>query len=172
MRPTLEYVSSVWSPLPSSTSINCKSCRIENCYRMLTRHNICMTKHSHFPYTSTYSSTPHNANGKHNIHHTHTTYFNTSRLKHLYTTGVPTDAHTVTTTGIKTNMRHIRLLSLATIGNDKILRTHPPRISNSEEILPRLTLAQLGTNTNHYAPLQHPPSLQLHPHMTDATGIG
>ena len=27
-------------------------------------------KHSHFPYTSTYSSTPHNTNRKHNIHHT------------------------------------------------------------------------------------------------------
>ena len=35
--------------------------------------NICMTKHSHFPYTSTYSSTPHNTNIKHNIHHIHVT---------------------------------------------------------------------------------------------------
>ena len=33
-------------------------------------YNICMTKHSYFPYTSTYSSTPHNTNRQHNIHHT------------------------------------------------------------------------------------------------------
>ena len=52
MRPALEYASSIWSPLASSTSIN-----------------ICMMKHSHFLYTSTYSSTPHNPNRKHNIHH-------------------------------------------------------------------------------------------------------
>ena len=40
---------------------------------------ICMTKHSHFPYTSTYSSTARNSNRKHNIHHI--PYFNTPRLK-------------------------------------------------------------------------------------------
>ena len=32
-------------------------------------YNIRMTKHAHSPYTSTYSSTPHNTNRKHNIHH-------------------------------------------------------------------------------------------------------
>ena len=38
---------------------------------------------------------------------------------------------------------------LATRGNNKILHTHPPHISSSEKILPRLirsTLAQLRTN--------------------------
>ena len=76
---------------------------------------------------------------------------------------------------------------LATRGNKKILRTPPPHISSSEDILPRLTrctLAQLRTNkspssnhiytkstpnhTHHYcAPsvtLTHTSSLQLLPH--------
>ena len=91
--------------------------------------------------------------------HKHTTYFNTPRLKPTilnngcYTTNIPTDPHTVTTTDIKTNMRHIHtsIVSrhLATRDNNKILRTPPAHISSSEEILPRLirrTLAQLRTN--------------------------
>ena len=35
---------------------------------------------------------------------------------------------------------------LATRGNNKMLRTPPPHISNSEEILPHLTFVQLRTN--------------------------
>ena len=126
-----------------------------------------MTKHSHSQYTSTYSSTPHNINRKHNIHHIpytntqHTstlqgqknTIFNNGR----YTTNISTDPHTVTTTDIKTNMRHIHtsIVSrhLATRGNNKILRTPPPHISSSKVRLPRLTrrtLAQLGTNKSPY----------------------
>ena len=77
------------------------------------------------------------------------TIFNNGR----YTTNVPTDPRTVTTTDIKTNMRHIHTSivsrNLATRGNNKIVRTSPPHISSSEEILPRLTrctLAQLRTN--------------------------
>ena len=77
------------------------------------------------------------------------TIFNNDR----YTTNILTDPHTVTTTDIKTNMRHIHTSivprHLATRGNNKILRTHPPHTSSSEEILPRLTrrtLAQLRTN--------------------------
>ena len=76
---------------------------------------------------------------------------------------------------------------LATRGNNKILRTPPPHISSSEEILPRLTrrtLAKLKTNKSpflksylhkvddklHPSPLRplcntHISSLQLHPHM-------
>ena len=39
MRPALEYASSIWSPLASSTSINKHAeCSIENCHRMHTRH--------------------------------------------------------------------------------------------------------------------------------------
>ena len=75
MRPALEYASSVWSSIASSTSIN-KLQVMQNaalktatgCTQTQT-YNICMTKHSHSPYTSTYSSTPHNTNRKHNIHH-------------------------------------------------------------------------------------------------------
>ena len=74
-----------------------------------------------------------------------------------YTTNIPTDAHTITTTDIKTNMRHMHtsIVSkhLVRRGNNKILRTPPPHISSSEEILPRLTrrtLAQLRPNKSHY----------------------
>ena len=76
-------------------------------------------------------------------------YFNNGR----YTRNIPTHPHTVTTTDIKTNMRHIHtsIVSrhLATRGNNKILRTPPPQISSSEERLPcltRRTLTQLRTN--------------------------
>ena len=119
-----------------------------------------MTKHSHFPYTSTYSSTSHKTNRKHNIHYTNTHHASTLRGKKntifkngRYTTNIPTDPHTVTTTVIKSNMLHIHTsivsMHLATIGNNKILRTPPPHIISSEERLPRLTrrtLAQLRTN--------------------------
>ena len=77
------------------------------------------------------------------------TIFNNGR----YTTNIPTDPHTATTTDIKTNMCHIHtsIVSrhLATRGNNKVLRTPPPHISSFEERLPRLTrrtLAQLRTN--------------------------
>ena len=70
MRPALEYAFSIWSLLASSTSItklqvmhNVAELQ-QNCSRTATdahktqTYNICMTKHSYFPYTSTYSSTP------------------------------------------------------------------------------------------------------------------
>ena len=110
-----------------------------------------------------------------------------------YTTNIPTDPHTITTTDIKTNMCHIHtsIVSrhLATRGNNKILCTPPPYISSSEEILPRLTcrtLALLRTNKlpflksylhkvdakTYPSPLcplcnthtRHTSSFQLHPH--------
>ena len=163
IKPALVYSSSIWSPLASSTSIkNCKSCRMHHWERPHDAHkthtyNICMTKHSYFPYTITYSSMRHNTNRKHNIHHTPYTHIHhTSTLQGLkkrYTTNIHTDTHTITTTYIKTNMRHIHtsIVSkhIATRGNNKILRTPPPHIRSSEEILPRLTrltLAQLRTN--------------------------
>ena len=77
------------------------------------------------------------------------TTFNNSR----YTTNIPTDPCTVTTADIKANMHdiHTRILSqhLAARDNNKILRTHPPQVSSTEENLPRhtrRTLAQLRTN--------------------------
>ena len=120
---------------------------------------ICMMKHSHFPYTSTYSSTRHNTNRKHNIHHTPYTNIQHSKAAQKpttfknarYTTNFPTDPNTVTTTDIKANMRHIHtsvvFTHLATRGNNKILRTPPPHIISSED--PRLTsrtLVQHRTN--------------------------
>ena len=103
--------------------------------------------------------------------HKHTTYFNTPRLKKtLFLTTAATQQtfpHTVTTTDIKTNMRHIHtsIVSrhLATRGNNKILRTPPPHTSSSEEILPRLTcctLAQLRTKKS--------PFLKSYLHKVDA----
>ena len=137
--------------------------------------------------------------------HKHTTYNiqHTSTLKAQkptifnnghYTTNIPTDPHTVTTTYIKSNLRHIHtsIVSkhLSTRDNNKIMRTPPPHISSSEEILPRLFVAPLSNSeqinhpssnhiytkstTNHihhhYAPsvtlthTRHTSSLQLHPH--------
>ena len=72
-------------------------------------YNICMTKHTHFPYTSTYSSMPHNTNRKHNIYHipyTNTQHTSTPKAQKpifnngCYSTNIPTDPHTVTTTDI------------------------------------------------------------------------
>ena len=77
------------------------------------------------------------------------TTFNNSR----YTTNIPTDPCTVTTADIKANMHDIHTTivcqHLAAKDNNKILRTHPPQVSSTEENLPlhtRLTLAQLRTN--------------------------
>ena len=95
-------------------------------------------------------------------HPSHPLYKHTSTLQGTKTLSLttaatqqtfPTDLHTVTTRDIKTNVRHIHTYivsrHLATRGNNKILRTPPPHISNSEEIPPRLTrrtLAQPITN--------------------------
>ena len=51
-------------------------------------------------------------------------------------------------------------MHLATRGNNKILRTPPPHISSSEEIFPRLTLAQFRTNKS--------PFLKSYLHKVDA----
>ena len=102
-------------PRPALT--NCKSCRMQHWELPQDAHktqtyNICMTKHLYFPYTSTYSSTRHNTNKNttsitpltqtYNIlQHSKAknTIFNNGR----YTTNIPTDPHTITTTDIKTN---------------------------------------------------------------------
>ena len=99
MRPALEYASSIWSPHASSASIN-KLQIMQNtalriaigCRQDTHTYHICLTKHSHFPY----SSTPHNTNRKCKIHHIPYTNFNTPRLKNnisnngRYTTHIPT----------------------------------------------------------------------------------
>ena len=81
--------------------------------------------------------------------------YNTPRLEKntilnngRYTTNIPTDPHTVTTTDIIPNMCHIHtsIVSkhLGTRGNNKILHTPPPHTSSYEKRLPRLILRTLG----------------------------
>ena len=88
MRPALEYASSVWSPIASSTSINklqvMQNAALRTAIGCTQDTNICMTKHSHSPYTSTCSSTPHNTNRKHNIHHIPYTNTQHSKAKKHY----------------------------------------------------------------------------------------
>ena len=91
---------------------------------------------------------------KHNIHHT------------PYT-NISTDPHTITTTDIKTNMCHIHtsIVSryLATRGNNSIMHTPQPHISNSEEIHSHLTLAQLRTNKSPFLIYLHKVDAKSHP---------
>ena len=91
MRPALEYASLIWSPLASSASIN-KLQVMQNvslrtatgCIEDTKHTNIYTTKHSYFPYTSTYSSTRHNTNRKHNTHNmSYTKIQHTSTLQSL-----------------------------------------------------------------------------------------
>ena len=104
-------------PRPALT--NCKSCSIENC-RMHTRHKHIQHLHDetlilpiHEPLQLHASQYKQITQHPSHLLHKHTTYFNTSRLKSTifnnghYTTNIPTDPHTDTTTHIKTNMRHI-----------------------------------------------------------------
>ena len=184
MRPALEYVSSVWSPIASSTSINklqvmqnaalrtATGCTQDTNIQHLHDETLTLPIHEHLQlHASQYKQKT-----QHPSHplHKHTTYFNTPRLTKptifnngRYTTNIPSDPHTVTTTDIKTNMRHIHtsIVSrhLATRGNNNILRTPPPHTSSSEEILPRRTrrtLAQLRTNKS--------PFLKSYLHKVDA----
>ena len=81
------------------------------------------------------------------------TTFNNSR----YTINIPTDPCTVITADIKANMRdiHTSIVSqhLAERDNNKILRTHLPQVSSTEENLSRhtrRTLSQLRTNKSNF----------------------
>ena len=122
-----------------------------------------MTKHSHSPYTSTYSSTPHNTNKNTTSitspTQTHNILQHSKAKNPLFLTTAATQQtshrppHSHYNRHKNKHMRHIHtsIVSrhLATRGNNKILRTPPPHTSSSEERLPRLTrrtLAQLRTN--------------------------
>ena len=154
MRPALTY-GRMLHPQPALIMQNAALRTAPGCTQDQT-YNICMMKHSHFPYTSTYSSTSHSTNRKHNIHHIHyTNILKHSKAKHLYLKQRPLhnkpshSSHTVTTADIETNVRHIHISivsrHLATRGNNKIiLSTPPPHISSSEEILLRLTRRTLA----------------------------
>ena len=140
MRPALEYASSVWSPIATSTSINKlqvmqnaalrtdTECTQDTNIQHLHDETLTLPIHEHLQlYASRYKQKT-----QHPSHplHKHTTYFSTPRLKKTifnngrYTTNIPT----VTTTDIKTNMRHIHtsIVSrhLATRGNNKIHLHH------------------------------------------------
>ena len=120
-----------------------------------------MTKHSYFPYTSTYSSTRHNTNRKHNIPYTniqHTSTLQGSKPisnNGRYTTNIHTDPHTVTTTYIKISMHHIHTIivssHLATRGNNTI--------QSRRQITSFTTMPPLS-----HPHTRHKSSLQLHPH--------
>ena len=168
MRPTLEYASSIWSSMASPTSINklqvmqnaaLRACRHDtNIQHLLDKTNILpIQKHlklhaSQVRQKAQYPSHP---------LYRYTTHFTSQRLimnltpfnNSRYTTNIPTDPCTVTTADIKANMRDIHtsiaFQPLAARDNYKILRTHPPQVSSTEENLPRhtrRTLAQLRTN--------------------------
>ena len=137
MRPALEYASSVWSPLASTTSINklqvmqnaalrtATGCIQDTNIQHLHNEKLTLPIHEHLQlHASQYKQkTQHPSHPLHKIlQHSKAKkshYFNNGR----YTTDIPTDPHTVTTTDIKTNMRHIHtsIVSrhLATRGNNK-----------------------------------------------------
>ena len=122
-RPALEYASSIWSPLVSSTSINqlqvmqnaalrtATGCTQDTNIHHYARRNA-HTSYIRAPtaprltiqtrnttsitaLTQTYNILQHSKANK--------TIFNNGR----YTTNIPTEPHTITTTDITTNMRHI-----------------------------------------------------------------
>ena len=140
MRPALEYASSVWSPIASSTHINklqvmqnaalrtATGCTQDTNIQHLHDETLTLPIHEHLQlhasqYTQKTSIT--SPTQTHNILQLSKAKKNTIFNNGRYTTNIPTDPHTVTTTDIKTNMRHIHtsIVSrhLATRGNNKIL---------------------------------------------------
>ena len=160
MGPALEYASSIWSPLASSTSMNklqvmqnaalrtATGCTQDTNIQHMHDETLTLPIHEHLQlHASQYKQKTQHPS--HSLHKHSMAKKNTMFSNGCYTTNFPTDHHTVTTTDIKTNMRHMHtsIVSrhLATRSNNKILLTPPPQISSSEEIVPRLTLTQLRT---------------------------
>ena len=160
MRPSLECASSI--PRPAST--NCKSCRtqLKSCMGCTHDTNIqhlhdetnILPIHKCLQLHASQSDKEHNTQ---NIHYKGNTLQRlmkpTTFNNHRYTTNIPTDPCTVTAAVIKANMCdiHTSIVSqhLAARNNNKILLTHQPQVSSTEENLPRhthCTLAQLRTN--------------------------
>ena len=121
MRPALEYASSIWSPLSSSTSITklqvmqnsalrtATGCTQDTNIQHMQDDILILLLHEHLQlHPSQYK---HKTQHQSHPFHKHTPYFNAPRLKTntmfnngRNTTNIPTDPHTVTTTAIKTNM--------------------------------------------------------------------
>ena len=178
IRPALEYVSSIWSPHASSNSINklqvmqnaalrtATGCTQDTNIHHLHDETLILLIHEHLQLHA--SQYKHKTQHLSHPLHKHTTYLkNTIFNNGRYTRNIPTDPHTITTTVIKTNMRHIHtsIVSrhLAMRGYYKIQRTPPAHIRSSEEILPRRTrhtLAQPRTNKS--------PFLKSYVHKVDA----
>ena len=116
MRPALEYASFVWSPIASSTSINklqviqnaalrtATGCTQDTNIHHLHDETLTLPIHGHLQFHA--SQYKHKTQHPSHPLHKHTTYFNTPRLKNTifnncsYTTHIPTEPHTVTTTDI------------------------------------------------------------------------
>ena len=189
MRPALEYIyiyiyaSSIWSHLASLTSIKKLQVMQNAAMRIATRYTQDTNLHHLHDETLTLPIREHLqihiSQYQQNTHypshplHKHTTYFNTLRLKHPVFSTTAATQHTFPHTPTshynrhKTNKRHMHTYivsrHLATRGNNKILRTPPPHIISSEEILPRITrrtLAQPRTTKS--------PFLKSYLHKVDA----
>ena len=183
MRPGLEYASSIWSPIASSTSNNklqvmqnaalrtATGCTKDTNIQHLHDETLILPIHEHQQLHASHykQKTQHLSHPLHIL----TTYFNAPRLKTQYFQQWPLhNKHSYRPphnhyNRHKTNMCHIHTSifsrHLATRDNNKILRTPPPPINRSEKILPLLTrrsLAQLRTNKS--------PFLKSYLHKVDA----
>ena len=151
MRQTLEYASSIWSPIASSTSINnpqvmqnaelstATGCTQDTNMQHLHDETLTLPIHEHLQlHASQYKQKT-----QHPSHplHKHTTYFNTPRLKHSHYNRHKNKHAPYTVIHISIASRH-----LATRGNTKIVRTPPPHIISYDEILSRLTRRTLANS--------------------------
>ena len=122
MRPALEYASSIWSPIASLSSITklqvmqnvalrtATGCTQDTNIQHLHDETLILPIHEHLQlHASQYKQKAQHHTPYTNIQHTSTLqgYKNTIFNNGRYTTKIPTDPHTVSTTDIKTNMRHI-----------------------------------------------------------------
>ena len=153
MRPALEYASSIWSPLSPSTRINklqvMQNSALISATGITQTYNIgTHTSHTRAhtaprvtiqtenttsitPLTPTYNNLRHSKAKKHYLQQ------RSLHNKHCHR---PLHSHY---NRHKTNIRHVNTFivsrHLATRGKNKILRTPPPHIISSEEILLRRT---------------------------------
>ena len=132
LRTALEYASSIWSPIASSTSINKLQVMQNSALRTAT--GCTQDTHIHHLHDETLILPIHEhlqihvlqykQKTQHPSHplHKHITYFNTPRRKHplSLTTNIPTDPHTITTTDIKHVYIHTHLLSLGVYPQEAI----------------------------------------------------
>ena len=170
MRPALEYASSVWSPIASSTSINKLQIMQNAALRTATGtgctqdtnirhlHDETLTPHTRAPTAPRLTIQTENTTSITSPTQTHNILQHPKAKRTQFITTAATQQTFLQTpyshyNRHKNKLRHIHtsIVSrhLATRGNNKILRTPPPYISSSEERLPRLTrrtLAQLRTS--------------------------